>query len=201
MNERIEIKNAPEIPGLVFRRFHGEADYPHMAAIIGASNSADQLKRSMKVEDVANNYRHLENCDPQKDMLFAEVNAQVVGYGRVWWTNQADGTHLYLHVGFLHPDWRGKGIASAMLAAGEARLLDIAGGHPKDVLKFFQAESEDTETARIDLLEKFGYKPVRYGTNMVRDLSEPFPEALHACRPGGPPGETRAFAPDLRSLQ
>ncbi len=94
MNEKIVIPNAPAIPGLIFRRFRGEADYPHMAALIAACKVADGVERSTTVEDIANNYRHLENCDPQTDMLFAEVDGQVIAYGRIWWDDLADGIRL-----------------------------------------------------------------------------------------------------------
>ncbi len=177
MDAKLNLLEAPAIPGLAFRRFRGGADYPHMAAVIAACHAADGTDGLITVDTVANTYHHLENCDPQADMLFVEQDGQVIGYGRVWWTDQADGTRLYIPIGFLHPDWRGKGIGSSMLAAGEARLRQIAAGHPREVPKFFQLEADDTEKAKIALLEKFGYQPVRYGTNMVRDLSEPFPEA------------------------
>lgn len=177
LNERLTIANTPEIPGLTFRRFRGEADYPNIVAIINAGNAAYQIDQHITVEGVTANYRHLQNSDPEADMLFVEVNGQPVGYGRIWWTEQADGTRLYEPIGYLHPDWRGKGLGSAMLAAAEARIREIAAGHPREIPKFFQSGADDKETTRITLLEKFGYQPVRYGTGMVRDLSEPFPEA------------------------
>ena len=177
MNEKLILPNAPAIPGLAFRCFRGEADYPHIVAIINAGNSMAHIDKVVSVEGVASGYHHLENCDTQKDMLFAEVDGQPVGYGRIWWTDQNDGTRLYELIGYLHPDWRGMGIGSAMWTAAEARAREIAAGHPKEMPKSFQVTSEDTDATRIALLEKFGYQPVRYGTGMVRDLSEPFPEA------------------------
>ncbi len=65
MSEHIVIPNAPAIAGLTFRRFRGESDYPHMAALIDACKIADGVERTTTVEDIALNYRHLENCDPQ----------------------------------------------------------------------------------------------------------------------------------------
>lgn len=177
MNDVIMIPNAPAIPGLTFRHFRGESDYPHMAALINACKVVDGIERASNVDEVARNYRHLENCDPQTDMLFAEVNGQVIAYGRIWWDELADGTRIYQPFGYLHPDWRDKGIGSALWEAAENRTRQIAAGHPKDAPKFFQAGLFETERALMTLLEKRGYMPVRYGTQMVRDLSEPFPEA------------------------
>ena len=177
MSDMIIIPDAPSIPGLAFRRFRGEADYPQMAALIDACKAADGVDRSTSVDDIARTYRHLENCDPQTDMLIAEVNGQVIAYGRIWWDDLLDGIRLYHPFGFLHPDWRHKGIGSAMWAAGEQRIHEIAATHPKETPKFLQVEPFDTEKDMVALLESRGYKPARYETHMVRDLSEPFPEA------------------------
>ncbi len=177
MIAKLNVVNAPSIPGLVFRRFRGEADYPQMADLIAACKVVDGVERTTTVENIANTYRHLENCDPETDMLMAEVDGQMVAYGRIWWSDQTDGVRLYFPFGFLHPAWRGKGIGSALWAAAEARTGEIATGHPKEMPKFIQVEPFDTEKAWVTVLQRNGYQPVRYETHMVRDLSEPFPEA------------------------
>ncbi|MFH0878801.1 MAG: GNAT family N-acetyltransferase [Lentisphaerota bacterium] len=177
MNETIIIRNAPIIPGLVFRRFRGETDYPHMAALIDACKVADGIERSTTIEDIAITYRHLENSDPQTDMLFAEVDGQAIAYGRIWWDDLADGNRLYHPFGFLHPDWRHKGIGSVLWMEAERRVGEIASAHPKETPKFFQVEPFTTEKDLIALLESRGYQPCRYETHMLRDLGEPFPEA------------------------
>jgi len=189
--ETIILKDAPSIPGLVFRRFRGEADYPHMAALINACKVVDLVERTANVEDITRNYRHLENSDPRADMLFAEVDGQVIAYGRIWWEELSDGNRIFHPFGFLHPEWRDKGIGPAMWDAAEARCRAIASDHPKEKPKFFQAEPFETERDLIRLLLSRGYEPVRYETHMVRDLSEPFPEAPM------PPGlEVRPVKPE-----
>jgi mycothiol synthase len=191
MNDTIIIPGAPDIPGLTFRRFRGETDYPHMAALIAACKVADGVERSNTLDDVAHAYRHLVNCDPQADMLFAEVDGQVIAYGRIWWDDQVDGIRLYFPFGFLHPHWRGKGIGSALWAAAEKRACQIGAGHPQEMSKFLQAAPFDSEKALATLLESRGYQPVRYETHMLRNLGEPFPEAPM------PPGlEVRPVKPE-----
>jgi ribosomal protein S18 acetylase RimI-like enzyme len=189
--EIIILKNAPSIPGLVFRRFRGEVDYAHMAALINACKVADGVERTANVEDIAHNYRHLENSDTRTDMLFGEVDGQVIAYGRIWWEELSDATRIFHPFGFLHPGWRDKGIGPVMWDAAEARCREIASGHPKEKPKFFQVEPFETERDLITLLVNHGYEPVRYETHMVRDLSEPFPEAPM------PPGlEVRPVKPE-----
>ncbi|KAF0106302.1 MAG: N-acetyltransferase GCN5 [Anaerolineaceae bacterium] len=191
MKDILTLPGAPRVPGLTFRRFRGEADYPHMAAVITACKVADGIERSTGVEDIARTYRHLENCDPQTDMLFAEVNGQVIAYGRLFWEELLDGIRTYNLLGFLAPEWRRKGIAAAMWEHGERRLREIAASHPQKIKRFFQGMAFESEKGLIALLESRGYQPVRYETYMVRDLGEPFPEAPM------PPGlEVRPVEPE-----
>jgi mycothiol synthase len=174
---QILLPDSPSLPGLVFRSYMGDEDYPDMAALISACKIADGVERSTNVDDIARTYRHLENCDPQADMLFAEMNGKVIAYGRIWWDELLDGIRLYHPFGFLHPDWRGKGIGTAMWEAAEHRGREIAAGHPKETPKFFQVEPFESEKDLVALLESRGYQPARYETHMRRDLGEPFPEA------------------------
>jgi len=191
MEEKIVIPGAPDIPGLAFRRLRGESDYPHMAALINTCKTADSVERATSADDVARTYRHLEHCDPRTDTLFAEVDGRLIAYGRIWWEQLSDGIRTYHPFGFLHPDWRGKGLGSAMWAAAEARCREIAATHPAETPKFFQVEPFETEKALVALLERRGFQPARYETHMVRDLSEPFPEAPM------PPGlEVRPVTPE-----
>ena len=175
-NDIVIVPDAPAIPGLTFRRFRGESDYPHMQAVINGSKQTDGIERSIKLEEMANNYAHLENCNPNTDMLMVEVDGQMVAYNRTFWEVQEDGTRIYAVFGFLLPEWRRKGIGTAMLLHGERRLREIASDHPDDGPRFFESFLADTEHGTIALLANAGYKPVRYGFNMVRDLLEPFPE-------------------------
>jgi ribosomal protein S18 acetylase RimI-like enzyme len=110
-------------------------------------------------------------------MLFAEVNGKVVAYNRTLWYQQADGTRIYMVFGFLLPEWRRRGIGTAMLRWGETRLRQIAAEHPQDGARFFQSWTEESEYGTIALLEQEGYRPVRWSVEMKRDLSEPFPKA------------------------
>jgi ribosomal protein S18 acetylase RimI-like enzyme len=175
--DRIHLPNAPHIPALNFRAWHGESDLPLMLEVINSCKAEDKLERSETLQDITNDYRHLERCDPDQDMLMAEVEGRLIAYTRVTWNRQEDGLTNYYTFGFLRPEWRRRGIGSAMLAWSEARLLQIASGHEKTGPRFFQAGAADTEQGTTALLEKAGYQPVRYEFNMSRPISDPLPEA------------------------
>lgn len=173
----ISLPDAPPISGLKFRHFRGESDYPQMVAAIAASADADQVERATTLEDVANTYNHLTNSDPYQDMIFAEINGQVIGYSRGWWFIEGeDGPYLYAIVGFLVPDFRRKGIGQLMVGWMEDRLRAISAGHPPERSKFYQVFVSDSETGLVNLLEKKGYQAIRYFYEMVRPSLDDIPD-------------------------
>jgi mycothiol synthase len=176
LDKMVEWHEAPPIPKLTFRGFRGEVDYPAMAAVIAGSKDADGQEWALSVEDIARNYRHLRNSDPDQDMLFVEADGEVVGYGRVWWIQEAKGTRLYQQFAHLLPDWRGRGIRRSMLHHNEHRLRQIAEGHPLDGPRMFEAWASNTETHWQSLLLDEGYQSVRYGFEMVRPDLEEIPD-------------------------
>lgn len=177
LQETISLPEAPAIPGLIFRGFAGESDFPKMLAVIDGSKAIDGEERSETLEEITRNYSHLTNCDPCTDMLISEIDGQVIGYNRVFWEVLDDGTRLYILFGFLLPNWRRQGIGAAMFRHAEARLRQIAAEHPEPGERYFQSFAVDTQEGVIALLKAQGYQPARYGIDMVRNLSEPFPEA------------------------
>ena len=171
----IDVPGAPPIPGLTFRRFRGEADYPVMVSILDACNVADDYEYINTVEDIASVFAHLKNCDPYRDMLFAEVDGETVAFSRVWWGEEGDA-RLYFPLGFVHPVWRRQGLGTAMLNYGEARLREFACEHPAGE-KLFRVWTTDKEYGAWALFTKFSYEPVRYYIQMTRPIDTPLPNA------------------------
>jgi mycothiol synthase len=181
--KEIVVRDAPAIPGLSFRCFRGEADYPAMSAVINGSKDADGDEWTLSADDVARNYCHLTDLDPERDMVFAQVDGQVIAYSRVYWSREDEGTRLYRHFVHMLPEWRETGLRRAMVRHNERRIGEIAAGHPQDGLRFYEAFASATETHWTSLLESEGYKGVRFGFSMVRpDLENipglPLPEGL-----------------------
>ncbi len=180
-NIAITVPDAPDIPGLTFRSFRGEADYAAITNVINGSKEADSLEWTNTVEEIARNYNHLVNCDPYRDMLFVEVYGEVLGYSRLWWKQELDGQRIYTHFCFLLPEWRGQGIRCAMLRHNESRLREIAalhwnGGPHQDKKGLFQAVAADTEDDWATLLSHEGYAVVRYEFDMVRPNLDDIPD-------------------------
>ena len=171
----IDLPAAPA--GCLFRRFRGAGDFPRMAALVNAVSLAYQHDYIQSVDELANDYAHLENCDLATDFLFVETaGGRDAGYARVWWEQELDGPRRYHFVLNLHPDFRQPpALERALLGWAESRLREIAAGHPAGLTKVFQAwvSSSDQDTLRTALLEAAGYQAVRWGYLMRRDLAEP----------------------------
>jgi mycothiol synthase len=179
----IDVHDAPDIPGLTFRSFCGEQDYPAIVDVLEGCKETDQFELTTTAESVARSFKHLHNCDPYEDMLFVEMNGNVIGYTQVWWREEPDGTRNYIHFALLLPEWRGKGIRRSMLLFNERRAREIAAEQPNGNPRFFQAWADDTEFHWISLLIREHYNPVRYYFLMLRSLEKsipnlPLPEGL-----------------------
>lgn len=177
--ERIELPYAPDLPGLIFRHFRGKSDYQNILGMINASKQADQVDRTDSLEDIARYYEHLNNCDPYQDMIFAEVDGQTIAYGRGEWVVDEEDRWLGFHIAFSHPDWRRKGIGTAMLRYMEKHLRDKSlelldeGVINEYMPLYLEAFTSDTEIDKERLLNQAGYEPVRFAYSMVRPFSEP----------------------------
>jgi GNAT superfamily N-acetyltransferase len=171
----IEIPDAPTVPGLAFRHFRGPADYAPMAAVLNASAAADDLDWADTAEDVAVSLTHSTHCDLARDVIVAEIDGGMVGYGRVWWREMADGVRLYCSAQYLAPAGRGRGIRRALLHWAEARLRQIAADHPPGP-KCFQVFTELNVTGLVNRLTAEDYTPIRYAFKMVRPTLDDIPD-------------------------
>ena len=174
--DSIDIPDAPAIAGLAFRHFRGAEDYPKMVTVVAASAEADKIERVDTVEDVANGYAHLVNSDPYQDMLFAEVNNEVIGYSRGFWRQEENGPRIYGSTGFLAPAWRRKGIGASMLHWIENRMRVIAESHAVPAIGLLEGFVNDGNMSLAALLEKNNYKSIRYIVDMVRPDLENIPD-------------------------
>jgi GNAT superfamily N-acetyltransferase len=183
-NDFITSVDAPPIPGLRFRHFRGEIDYPLMVEVISLSNGADQIESVATVEDLAFSYSRLNNCDPYQDMIIAEIEHQMIGYCRGWWRAEQDqGPYTYGFNNILVPNWRSEAIRWALVQWIESRLRRIAEAHPMNRIKLLQTSSAHGASGLADFLKKHDYAPVRFGQEMIRpDLDDipnfPLPDGI-----------------------
>ena len=165
----------PPIEGFITRPYRGESDYPKMAALIQACATEEQVDFVVTEESIRHEYRYLIHCNPNQDMVFAEIGGQTVAYGRVYWRDELEGNRIYALIGYVHPQWRRKGIGSWLLAWLEARSNQLARQNPSEQPHFLEVGAVDTQVGAKALFERRGYQAVRYFYQMVRPDLEHIP--------------------------
>jgi len=187
--DTLSLPDAPAIAGLVFRRFRGPSDYEAMAAVHEGAREHDRVApRSARegvptAEDLARRYVAVSPGTP--DVLLAVVDGRVVGYNdvRQRWTEET-GTRVYLHLGYLLPSWRGRGIGSALLHWSQVRIRAVAAEERPVATATFATNVTTTEREADALVRREGYTDVRRLTDMLL-------EPLRAVAPApNPPGVT-----------
>lgn len=164
-------------PSLTFRAFRGEKDYPLIAAILRACSEADRLEQAVSLESVRGEFQHLINCDPERDAVFVKVNGEPIAFGRVFWYPPASGEIVYVVRGAVLPEWRRRGIGTALLGWQEARLREIAAAHPAGGRREFGVDAFEHQQDKCALLERGGYQVVTMIAEMVRPELASIPAA------------------------
>lgn len=191
-HQTVVVPGAPAIPGLTFRRFHGDADIAHLVAVREGCREADRIgpysiaQRIPTEEEVARWLALVtagENAmDSARDILLAQVGGHVIGYNRVNWWAEQDGTWVYLHLGYLLPAWRHRGIGRAMLRWAEAHIRTLAAARAVADHAVFGANASSSERALTSLLREEEYRPAFSLLEM--DLPEAAPLAEIALPAG-----------------
>ncbi len=192
----VEVPGAPDIPGLVFRRYRGDEDIPLLVKVFEAVAEADGLDWSVTVDLMKVEYDNTPNFDPLKDVVIAEVLGKPIGFTQIKWFIESDGTFAAGHRERLVPEWRGKGIMRAQLAINEERAAEMAAAHATGP-KRMGTYTAETELHRHRMLEQAGFKTNRWYYEMLRDLQEPIevhpmPDGLEV-RPVDPDDHRRIF--------
>jgi mycothiol synthase len=172
------VRAAPIRAQVTFRPFRGPADYPQMLAVLRGSKAADSVEDADTLEGLAARYAQMSNCDPATDLVMLEHDSQLVGYGRTYWSKEANAdTWVYANMAYLLPAWRRRGLGGEMLRWLEQRAaaVSLEQGHPRSAARYWQTFCHETETGKLALLERAGYSPVRYFYKMVRPDLENIP--------------------------
>jgi ribosomal protein S18 acetylase RimI-like enzyme len=180
---------AAAIPGLRFRPFGGEPDIPAMVELYNAVNRADGNTEVWSLEEERNELRNIPHIDPGRDVILAFVDERLVATSSINYADTTDGQRLYRSRGWVHPDWRRRGIGRAMLVRNEARLRQIASGHDHTRPPRLMTWLEDGDTGGQALFTSAGYRKVRTYHHMTRpDMDDielpPLPDDLEV-RPIG----------------
>ncbi|MGD8685044.1 MAG: GNAT family N-acetyltransferase [Chloroflexota bacterium] len=175
----------PAISQLRFRTYRDEADIPAIAGLLAASYSANGDTVHVDPEELRVETRHLTNVDPRQDMVLGLVGERLVARSLLTWADTPDGSARYYQSwGDVHPDWRRRGIGTAMWRRNIERLRAIAAGQT------FAGERLLTvpwlrhgDVGGAVLARRFGYERVRVYHHMTRPTLDdveipPLPDGL-----------------------
>jgi mycothiol synthase len=163
------------LENLVLRPFRDEGDFPCLAAILTASQNADNLSMTITAADLAAALGTSPHFDPLRDLSVAEVDGQSVGFGRLTW-GEAPSRRTFRLTGYIHPEWRRKGIGRVLLTWLEKRAQAIAGEHPVAVPSFLHTNATQYQVGLHSLLRQAGYSVKESWALMVRPSLEDIPE-------------------------
>jgi len=198
------LPDAPDIPGLSFRPFDPDRDYPAMVDLIREVHLADGVDWLPNEDNLRLDYEHVDEFDPRRDVLLAEVDGALVAAGLTD-VRTREGVGHHQMEGWVRPAWRRRGLGRALLGWTERRAAEVAqvdGRPPQRVLATWPDEQQVGATR---LYEAAGYRIVRYGFMMVRDLSEPIPDLAMPVglevRPVRPQDHRRIWDADVEAFQ
>jgi mycothiol synthase len=176
---------AAEVPGLVLRRFRGEADVPDLVRVTNAALEADGIPERRTEAEAAVDLRHPTPAfDAAKDLVFAELDGVVVGHGRADWVDMTDGTREYRTGGDVHPDYRRRGIGRAIMRMNLARLREIDAERPTGQRRVFGLWTNERSIGAMALARSERFEPVRWFFEMERTGIDRDPPEIPALPDG-----------------
>lgn len=171
----IHLPDAPAIPGLRFRAFDPARDYERFVALIREANVVDGVDWIPTVEQLRNEHDHASEFDPRRDTILAEVDGEIVA-GAETNVRTRDGEAIHHIDGWVQPVWRRRGLGRALLRWTERRAAEVARVDGRTAVRALTAWPDEQQLGAVRLYESEGYRIVRYGFLMLRDLAEPIPE-------------------------
>jgi mycothiol synthase len=172
----VGLPDAPAIAGLGFRMFDPDRDYPALVDLIHEAHLADQLAYLPTVENLRSEHEHSSEFDPSRDLLLAEVDGALVGAAETYVVTR-DGLGVHQTDGWVRPPWRRRGLGRALLHWNEARAAEVARTDGRPPLRALSTWPDESQVGAAALLTSEGYRVVRFGFLMLRDLGEPIAEA------------------------
>jgi ribosomal protein S18 acetylase RimI-like enzyme len=166
-----------DLAGITFRHYRGLDDLPGMADSADAASRAAGSVETRSLDAMLAQYRNLDNCDPDQDIVVVEADGRTVAYQRTWWGNRNEGSRGFECVSFIDPAYAGRGIEDALLAIGERRQVALARTMPADGRPTFLARFvRGTDPAAVARLEAAGFRQTRRYAELARPDFEAIPD-------------------------
>jgi len=163
-------------PGNRLRPYRGPVDHPAMTRVVGEVRAYNGQADLGTVAEMDNHYAHLERADLPRDCALAELDGQVVAYGRASWEETIMGDHEVACILNIDPAARGMGVERLLLRHALARseeLIDEFDPERTTRVVTFVGGRDDALRAAV---EEAGFWRVREGGQLVRPTFDDIPE-------------------------
>jgi len=167
------------LPGLTLRPYRDETDIPVIVDIINRELEADGVPFREDVGHMGAWFSKASAAfNPARDVTMAEVGGVPVAFCDRSWvdTTLEPITREYRMGGAVLPEWRNKGIGTALLLHNEEKQRELARTHEVDLPRVFGSWTSDRQVRTTHLLEENGFAVVRHFYEMTRPLNEPIPD-------------------------
>ena len=161
---QVVIPDIPNIEGFSFRSIKGVEDADALYAVHTGRIAYDKVDLSLHHEDMPSLEKlrsflsQSVTAKEQDQWLVAQIYERVVGYSQIESWHEEDGVWVYFIGGWVLPEWRGKGIGSAMLHWGEAMARQSAAlQHPNERFEFAANATSTEQDATTFLLNENYY--------------------------------------------
>jgi mycothiol synthase len=176
IDTRLELADAPPIPGLRFRMFDPERDYEAFVDLVREANVADRIDWMPSVENLRTDHEHGGEFDPRRDLVLAEIESELVAAAETT-VRTRDGIGDHHQDGWVRPAWRRRGLGRTLLHWTERRAAEVARVDGRPARRVLSSWPDEEQIGATRLYESEGYRVARYGFQMIRDLAEPIAEA------------------------
>jgi mycothiol synthase len=169
------------VPGLTFRHFAGEQDYPTIHDLWLRTSEFNGFDWVATLEDIKQDEKHRPNFDMKRQFIFAELDGEPIGYLVYNWyeaqaqPNQPKDIILSVPFSLLEEYWQTP-IPQLMLTFMEEKQREEATALPQNQPKYFSVWKESNAKEQIAFYEAKGYQPVRYFFTMHRPIDKPLSE-------------------------
>lgn len=164
--------------GVTFRAFDPDRDYPDVAALVREVNTHDAEPWLPTADNLRHDWAPTSGFDAARDTLLAVDGERLVGAAGVGWRERT-GTIVHNSEVWVRPADRRRGIGTALLRWTEDHAVESvrAGFGGSSALAHVHNAGTDRDNAAANAFAlAMGYRPIRYGFVMQRDLGEPIPD-------------------------